>query len=445
MNANTRTISPRRCLLDELRGILANADRAGILGVLALRIPHIHEINVNYGYDVSDAVVHEVQARIAAVIRESDILAPIEDAGFALILPGLLGSAQAELAASKIIQACKCRFLVAGHDITVQVSVGIALSPRDAHDAAGLLRCAELALEPATDNPAGYSVYCPALENRTKTIHSYVLERALHEALDRDEIYLCLQPKIDLRTGQLSGAEALARWTRANGEAVLPDVFIPIAERSRLIVPITLWTLNAALRACGDYFTRFPDFSVAVNLSPIALNDPDIFDFVSQSASIWCIDKSQLTLEITEGALMEDPEAAIAILDKFHNDSIRLSIDDFGTGYSSLSQLGRLSVGELKIDKSFVLGVIHSERNAKIVRSIIDLAHNFDMTVVAEGIEDAATLQFLAELGCDYGQGYYIGRPMRIEVFERWALDLDGRTAPFASVARANSVLLPSP
>ena len=421
MNAHPRSISPRRHLLHKLTQLLAAPDHAGLFGVLALRIPRIHEINVNYGYDVSDAVVHEVEKRIAAVIRDSDVLAPIEDAGFALLLPGLLGSAQAELAASKIIGACKSRFVVAGHDITVQVSIGIALSPRDANDAASLLRCAELALEQANDNPAGYGLYSMDLENRTKTIHSYVLERALHEALDRDEIYLCLQPKIDLRTGQLSGAEALARWTRANGDVVPPDVFIPIAERSSLIVPITLWTLNAALRACGDYFARFQDFSVAVNLSPIALGDPDIFDLVSQSASIWCTDKCQLTLEITEGALMEDPEAAIAILDRFHNDSIRLSIDDFGTGYSSLSQLGRLAVGELKIDKSFVLGVIHSERNAKIVRSIIDLAHNFDMTVVAEGIEDGATLQFLAELGCDYGQGYYIGRPMRLDVFETWA------------------------
>lgn len=430
MNANPTSISPRRHLLDKLAQLLAASDRAGLFGVLALRIPRIHEINVNYGYDVSDAVVHEVEKRIAAVIRDSDVLAPIEDAGFALLLPGLLGSAQAELAASKIIGACKSRFVVAGHDITVQVSIGIALSPRDANDAASLLRCAELALEQANDNPAGYGLYSPDLENRTKTIHSYVLERALHEALDRDEIYLCLQPKIDLRTGQLSGAEALARWTRANGDVVPPDVFIPIAERSSLIVPITLWTLNAALRACGDYFARFPDFSVAVNLSPIALSDPDIFDFVSQSASIWCTDKCQLTLEITEGALMEDPEAAIAILDRFHNDSIRLSIDDFGTGYSSLSQLGRLAVGELKIDKSFVLGVIQSESNAKIVRSIIDLAHNFDMTVVAEGIEDGATLQFLAELGCDYGQGYYIGRPMRLDVFETWAAGLEGKAVP---------------
>ena len=431
MNKHPPAISQRRCFLDALSGVLSATDR-GLVGVLVLRIPRIHEINVNYGYEVSDQVVSEVQARIAGAVRECDTVERVEDAGFALILPQLLGSSQAELAAVKIMQACKSRFLVGDHDITVQVNIGVALYPSSALDAAGLFRCAELALAQANDSPTGYGLYSSVLEKRSKNVHSYVLERALHEAIDRDEIYLCLQPKIDLRTGRLVGAEALARWTRANGEVVSPDVFIPIAERSSLIVQITLWSLNAALRSCGDYFGRFPGFSVAVNLSPIALGDPDIFDFVTQSASIWCTDKCQLTLEITEGALIEDPEAAIATLNKFHNESIRLSIDDFGTGYSSLSQLGRLSVGELKIDKSFVMGVIESDRNAKIVRSIIDLAHNFDMTVVAEGIEDAATLKFLAALGCDYGQGFYIGRPMRLDAFAVWADGLDARAAQFA-------------
>ena len=432
MNAKTQGVSRRRRFLDALGAALSNDYRDTLLGVLVLRIPRIHEINVNYGYEVSDAVVQEVHARIAAALSGSDTVLRIEDAGFALILPRLRGAAQAELAASKIIQACKSRFVVAGHDITVQIAIGVALYPNNALDAEGLLRGAELAITGANDNRDGYGLYSSALETRTRNVHNYVLERALYDAIDRDEIYLCLQPKICLHSGRLVGAEALARWTRDTGETVPPDIFIPIAERSSLIVQITLWTLNAALRFSGEYFERFPGFSIAVNLSPIALNDPDIFDFISQSASIWCTDKSQLTLEITEGALSEDPEAAIKILDKFHHERIRLSIDDFGTGYSSLSQLGRLSVGELKIDKSFVLGVTDSERNAKIVRSIIDLAHNFDMTVVAEGIEDAKTLAFLAELGCDYGQGFYIGRPMPLEDFARWAAGLEAQPVRFA-------------
>ena len=414
-------MSGRRGFIGVLAAALT-ANRDGeLVAALVLRVAHLHEININYGYDLSDEVINEVRRRVANALRECDRVERLDEASFALILPRLHGAAQAELAAAKIIQACKPRFVFGEHELSVQLAIGVAVYPSDAPDAAALLRCAELAVAQADDSPTDYGMYSPALEKRARSIHSYVLERALHEAIDRDEIYLCLQPKIDLHSGRLVGAEALARWTRHNGEAVSPDIFIPLAERSSLIVQITMWTLNAALRSCGDYFERFPGFSVAVNLSPIALGDPDIFDFISQAASIWCTDKCQLTLEITEGALIEDPEAAIAILDKFHNESIRLSIDDFGTGYSSLSQLGRLSVGELKIDKSFVMGVIQSERNAKIVRSVIDLAHNFGMTVVAEGIEDIETLNFLAGLGCDYGQGFFIGRPMTLDVFETWA------------------------
>lgn len=421
MNAAAKEISSRRRFLGMLADALAGNQAGELVAVLVLRVPHMHEININYGYDVSEQVVGEVQMRMATALRECDSVVHLEEGRFALILPRLHGGAQAELAASKIIHACRPRFVCGEHELSAQVAIGVALYPGDAPDAAALLRCAELAAAQADDNPTDYGVYTPALEKRARSIHSYVLERALREAIAGDEIYLCLQPKIDLKSGALVGAEALARWTRHNGEVVSPDIFIPLAERSSLIVEITLWTLNAALRSCGDYFDRFPGFSVAVNLSPIALGDPDIFDFVSQAASIWCTDKCQLTLEITEGALIEDPEAAIAILDRFHGESIRLSIDDFGTGYSSLSQLGRLSVGELKIDKSFVMGVIHSERNAKIVRSVIDLAHNFGMTVVAEGIEDIETLNFLAELGCDYGQGFFIGLPMTLDAFEAWA------------------------
>lgn len=416
-------MSGRRRFIGALAEVLAANQDGELVAVLVLHISHLHEININYGYDLSDQVITEVRTRVAQALRECDTIERLDEASFAMVLPRLHGGAQAELAAAKIIQACRPRLAFDEHELSVQLAIGVALYPSDAVDAAALLRCAELAAAQTDDSPTDYGVYSPALEKHARSIHSYVLERALHEAIDRDEIHLCLQPKIDLRSGRLVGAEALARWTRQSGEVVSPDVFIPLAERSSLIVQITMWTLNAALRSCGDYFDRFPGFSVAVNLSPIALGDPDIFDFINQAASIWCTDKCQLTLEITEGALIEDPEAAIAILDKFHQESIRLSIDDFGTGYSSLSQLGRLSVGELKIDKSFVLGVIDSERNAKIVRSVIDLAHNFGMTVVAEGIEDLATLNFLAELGCDYGQGYYIGRPMTLDSFANWAAE----------------------
>ena len=420
MNAENLGVPRRKRFLDRLGVALANTKSRALVGVVVIRIPRMHEININYSYDFVDAMVHEVAKRSAGILRDIDSIERIEEGGFALVLPNLFGSAQAELAAASVLKSCKARFEFLGRDLTIQIAVGVALFPTHASAPETLLRCAELALAQSNENPMGYAVYSASLEGQFKHTRGYALERSLLEAIERDELHLCLQPKLDLRSGRLVGAEALVRWTTASGERVPPDVFIPIAERSTLIVKITLWTLNAALRCCSDYFERYPGFSVAVNLSPMALNDPDIFDFITQTASIWCTDKQQLTLEITEGALIRDPEIAIEILNKFHRENIRLSIDDFGTGYSSFAQLGRLSVDELKIDKSFVMGVIGSERNAVIVRSVIDLAHNFGMTAVAEGIEDQKTLEFLTELGCDCGQGYYLGQPMTLEDFENW-------------------------
>jgi EAL domain-containing protein (putative c-di-GMP-specific phosphodiesterase class I) len=252
---------------------------------------------------------------------------------------------------------------------------------------------------------------------------SHVLERELEGAIERDELHVCLQPKVCMASGRLAGAEALLRWTRADGQRVAPDLFIPIAERSGLIVPMTLWTLNTALRGCHALLDRTPAFSLAVNLSPVALNDPDIADLIVNASGIWCADPAQLILEITESALSSDPVSAMRALDQLHAHGVRLSIDDFGTGYTSLSQLGVLSVSELKIDKSFVRNVTTTRRHGVIVRSVVDLAHNFGMSVVAEGIEDRDAFSFLSSLRCDYGQGFYIGRPMSFDAFADWTAD----------------------
>lgn len=420
MSALPRTPSRRRAFVDALTDALGREAPGSLLGLIVLRVSHLHELNIHHGYEAADEVVAQLRARLGGALRDCDTAVAIEDAAFALILPGLQGAAQVELAASRVLAACRGRHELGGQAVTVPVALGAALAPTHANSAQELLRCAEIALGQARDNPAGFGLFDGRGAQAAPVLPDYVLEGELADAVDEEQLFLCLQPKLDLRTGTLAGAEALLRWRRASGDLVSPDVFIPVAERNGLIVNITLWSLNAALRASSEYFDRFPDFSVAVNLSPVALGDPDIFEFVTQAAHIWCSAPGQLTLEITEGALVADPAAAMALIEQFHRESIRLSIDDFGTGYSSLSQLGRLAVGELKIDKSFVFDLTKSARNVKIVRSIIDLAHNFDMTVVAEGIEDAQTLQLLTELGCDYGQGYFIGRPMTLEAFERW-------------------------
>ena len=388
---------------------------------MLVRVRHLQEIKASHGYACAESVVRALAERILPLLREDDAIERIDDNGVALILPDLSASAQAELAANGIQQACRQGFAIDSERLAVKVNIGIALYPADAPSSGALLHCAELAAAAAVDTPLGYAIYVSAMDQDHQEQRSYQLERALEGAIGRDELHICLQPKVSLRDGALVGAEALLRWTRADGRLVPPDVFIPIAEQSNLIVPLTIWTLNTAMRACGELFDRDPAFSVAVNLSPVALNDPDIFALIAQAANIWCADRRQLVLEITESALFRDPDTALRTLDEFHSEGIRLSIDDFGTGYSSLAQLARLRLGELKIDRSFVHRVTHVERNMQIVRSVIDLAHNFGMTVVAEGIEDHETYACLTALGCDHGQGYYIARPMTVDAFHEWA------------------------
>lgn len=391
------------------------------VAVLLVRIKHLAEIKSTYGFDVAELLVRTLAERVIGLLRDDDVIERIEDGCLALVLPGLSAAGQAELAAAGIVRACQQPFAAGGEPIFPRVHIGIAAFPDDGDSADRILRCADLAAAEAVDSPGAYVVYAPQMEHARTLPHGYHIERALEEAIVRDELHVCFQPKVCLRTGGLAGAEALLRWTRADGAAVAPDTFIPIAEKSNLIVPLTLWTLNTAMRTCGDLFVRDPAFSIAVNLSPVALNDPDIFPMIAQAASIWCAERSQLVLEITETALFRDPDSAFRTLHEFHGEGIRLSIDDFGTGYSSLAQLARLDLAELKIDRSFVMGLQRDARSMQIVRSVIDLAHNFGMTVVAEGIEDAATFDCLTELGCDHGQGYYIARPMRAEAFLDWA------------------------
>ncbi|MCP5145109.1 MAG: EAL domain-containing protein [Gammaproteobacteria bacterium] len=412
---------------------MLDAPAGKLAGVLVIRFRHLHEIQVDYGYQQAEQALASFARRIGGVLRDVDIIERIGDFTLALTLPALSGSQQAELAASRILELVEVPVEIGNDKLTLKLDLGVAMYPADGHAPESLLRCAEVACDAAANTVNGYQRYSESLEDRTDLPRSYLMEREIADALRNDEFRLYMQPKIDLRTGALTGAEALLRWDRPDGRQFRPDVFIPVAENSNLIVPLTIWTLNAALRSSDELTARFPAFTVAVNLSPSALSHGDIFAHVAQATSIWCSDQPQLVLEITETALFKEPERAAQTLDALHAEGIRLSIDDFGTGYSSLSQLAALRVGELKIDKSFVQGVTRIEKNAQIVRSIIDLAHNFDMTVVAEGIEDAQTLEFLRALECDAGQGFYFARPMPVEQFIDWADSYQPRPQ-FASV-----------
>jgi EAL domain-containing protein (putative c-di-GMP-specific phosphodiesterase class I) len=300
--------------------------------------------------------------------------------------------------------------------VDLGAGLGIACAPEHAADADALLSRAEIAMYAAKRGKAGARLYEPALDNASMQTLSLLSE--LREAVEHGELRLFVQPKMRVSTGELCGGEALVRWMHPTRGLVPPMQFIPFAEQTGFIREMTLWVFEEAarhqarLRACGVQ-------RLSLNLSTRDLMDselPDRFQALLQRHGAFA---EQMCLEITESAIMDDPDRAEATLNRLAESGYKLSIDDFGTGYSSLAYLRRLPVQELKIDKSFVMTMEAEPGQAQIVRSTIDLAHNLGLSVVAEGVENARIMTLLAELHCDEAQGYHLGRPMPLEQFEQ--------------------------
>ncbi len=302
--------------------------------------------------------------------------------------------------------------------LSVTAAAGGAVFPDHAADRDGLLRSADTALQLARDQEQHFLIYDASLVSREQQLAS--LKRNLSRALDNNDLMLHYQPQIDLQRGQLSGCEALVRWNHAEQGWIRPDVFIPVAEKSDLIDTLTYWSINVALREWLEFCAHCRQGAIAVNLSARLLQSAEIVDLVRRALNIWGAEPGALILEVTESAMMSDPETALRVLSRLHEMGVTLSIDDFGTGYSSLAYLQKLPVSELKIDRSFVQHMADRPQDRKIVRSIIDLAHNLEMRVVAEGIEDQRSLDMLVSMGCDYGQGFYIARPMPAGQLSGW-------------------------
>jgi EAL domain-containing protein (putative c-di-GMP-specific phosphodiesterase class I) len=248
-----------------------------------------------------------------------------------------------------------------------------------------------------------------------------ILEQDLRQAIHNDELTILYQPKVDLIHRNAIGVEALSRWYSPVHGNVPPDIFIAVAESSDLIQPQTKWLFNNALRqysACG--IDKYTGMSLSLNLSPNLLQNDDITHIINSSLNMWDINPQNIILEITESAIMVNPEKCLKILTSIHDSGIRLSIDDFGTGYSSLAYLKKLPVDELKIDRSFVMNMENNKGDEKIVHSIIELAHNFDLVVVAEGIESQHALDMLTHYGCDFAQGFFIAKPMPGDDLLKW-------------------------
>jgi EAL domain-containing protein (putative c-di-GMP-specific phosphodiesterase class I) len=264
----------------------------------------------------------------------------------------------------------------------------------------------------------GYEVYDST--NDPNSVSQLTLSSELRRAIENQELVVHYQPKIDLASGRVSGAEALVRWQHPEQGFLLPGEFMPIAERSGLIRPLTLWVLSDAVRRSAAWWESGFEIDVAVNLSARSLRDQELPTAIEALTNGCGLKPERIVLEITESAVMSDPRRARAVLGRVAGLGVRISIDDFGTGYSSLSYLRKLPVNELKIDKSFVMGMLEDENDAVIVRSIIDLAHNLGLKVTAEGVETKAVLDRLRSLGCDVAQGFVVAGPLPPEEFFTW-------------------------
>lgn len=402
-------------LLREIDGLITATDVHAVALVL-IRIDGFGAVNQCFGYLGGDHVLEEVQGRLNGIARTQDCCFQINGTTFALLIRNPLHEGHAVLAAERVVREVRQPVRIGNAQTGIKVHMGIALLPEPATCAEELLRQAELSLIMARQRDERYQVFTPELagngDGRLRQVWFDV-----EEAIKQGEFELHFQPKLCLRTGRLHGAEALLRWWRPGEGLLSPAYFLPALEATHGIRTILRFALNSALRQAADWIATAPDFSIAVNVAAANLDDPDLVDVVADCLGVWGFPPAQLVLEITESALMRDTAASAVVLERLRGLGVRLAIDDFGTGYSSLAYLRDIPASELKIDRSFVIAMANSERDRRIVGSVIELGHAVGMEVVAEGIEDANSMQALKAMGCDIGQGYYFSRPCSAEVF----------------------------
>lgn len=397
---------------DFLSHALAQAQREkSQVSLLFIDLDRFKHINDSQGHEVGDQVLRIVASRLADQLRADDFVARLGGDEFAVILIHPPASRAASRVARKLNQVLAESFKLGQRRYAIGASIGISVYPDDGLDANTLLRQADLAMYQAKHSRSGFEYFSNELN--TVAQQQMALENGLRQALERDELALLYQPKVDLSDGRVVGLEALIRWLPRSGNIIGPDQFIPVAEETGLIVPIGRWVVRAACIqwiAWRDAGLNPPP--VAVNLSPRQLSDARLIDDIDAILKDTGMDPAYLQLEVTEGAAMENPARTFDILDALRQRGLHVYIDDFGTGYSNLGQLKRMPVDALKIDKSFVKDVLIDSDDAEIVNAIIRLAHALTLRVVAEGVETFEQVAFLKQNGCDEIQGYVVSKPL---------------------------------
>ncbi len=418
---------PNRSLFrDRLdQAVLASRRQNQPLALLVLDLDNFKEINDTFGHHGGDELLRQMGPRLRAGLsvlrgphlRESDTVARLGGDEFAILLPGT-DAAGACVVARSVIDALERPFNVDGQALDVEASIGIAVFPGHGDTGELLLRNGDIAMYVAKRARGGYAVHAP--DQSTPGKNRFALMAELRRAIENEELVLHFQPQVRIPDGSVTAMEALVRWRHPERGLLPPSEFVPLAEQTGLSKPLTHWVLSAALRQCRAWHEAGRAVAVSVNLSTRNLLDPQLAEMVGALLQTWGVEPRRLGLELTESAIMADPERSLAILAELRALGVSLSIDDFGTGYSSLAYLHRLPVAEVKIDKSFVTAMSADPSRVSIVRATVDLGHSLGFAVVAQGVEDEATWRLLVTLGCDRAQGYHVSRPLPVAEVDRW-------------------------
>jgi diguanylate cyclase (GGDEF)-like protein/PAS domain S-box-containing protein len=388
--------------------------------VMVIDLDGFKEINDSLGHAAGDDVLVELGRRLTAALGALNTVARLGGDEFGVLLQDASPADYVVRTVERVQAAIEDPITLNGPSLSLEASIGIALHPNDGNDVETLLRCADSAMYHAKEEKSGW-----AFHDRSRAQHDtsrLTLLAELRRALDRHELVLYYQPKAGLADGEVHAVEALLRWNHRTRGLVGPDDFIPIAQQTGLIKPLTLYVIDAALRQCRSWQDDGLGLAIAVNLSARNLVDADFPARVARLLQRWNVEPSLLEFEITESAMLADPMRTKLILEHLSIMGIRLSIDDFGTGYSSLAYLKRLPVSEIKVDRSFVMSMEENEDDATIVRSTIDLGRNLGLDVVAEGVESERVWDRLRALGCTTAQGYYLSRPLPAPELRTWLL-----------------------
>jgi len=373
--------------------------------VLMLRVHGLREVSLRCGYERGEQAETAVLAQIEQTLRPIDQVFHAGDDRFAVLLPAMRNDNHAVLAAARLMHAFEPPLDVGSSPWFARPVIGIALHPEHGNSADPLCRSAELAQQEAWRRGEPYALHQAA--GAPPEIHY----EKLRDAIEANRLHAYFQPIWNLQNGRLAGAESLARWQSPHHGEIAASDFVPFAERNGLISALTRWSINATLRHAAAALQTAPGLSFAINFSPRVFSQPGVVEQLVGALEIWGVPPHAVIAEITETALVEDLETSMQVLRRMRDHGVRIAIDDFGTGYASFSYLRRFPATELKIDMSLVTGMLHDARMTKLVRAMIDMAHHLDMAAIAEGIEDQATQELLTGIGCDFGQGYHLGRP----------------------------------